>query len=172
MITVNNQLKILNIGCGRKIMQGAVNLDILKLPGVDVVHNLEDTPWSMFNDNTFDKIYAHHVLEHVDNFISIIEEIHRVLRPGGLLIVTGPYYMHKDTFTDPTHKRGFTTKTMQYFEPDNVLGFYTHAKFKIDSVTLIYNNNSFFKFIPFKRILGYFLWNIIQAIEFRMIALK
>ncbi len=163
--------KILNIGCGNSIIPGAVNLDWIKLPGVDVVHNLEKTPWP-FKKDEFDEVRAYSVLEHVDNFVKIMEEIHRILKPNGLCIIVGPYYMHKDTFTDPTHKRGFTTKSFQYFEENGDLNFYSKARFKIERIKLMYNNKSLYKFIPFKKFLGYILWNLIQSIEFRLRAVK
>ena len=163
--------KILNIGCGNSIIKGAVNLDWIKLPGVDVIHNIEKTPWP-FKANSFDEIHAVSILEHVDNFVKIMEEIHRILKPSGLCIVVGPYYMHKDTFTDPTHKRGFTTKSFQYFEHGNDLSFYSKVRFKIEDIHLKYNNKSLYKFVPLKRFLGYFFWNIIQSIVFRLRAIK
>ena len=164
-------MKKLNIGCGDKPMDGAINLDWIKLPGVDIVLNIEKTPWP-FKDNEFDEIYAYNVLEHVDNFIKIIEEIYRILKPNGLFIVSGPYYMHKDTFTDPTHKRGFTTKSFQYFEESCNLNFYTKARFNLEKIKLFYNNKSFYRLVPFKKFLGYLLWNLIQGIEFRLKAIK
>jgi len=160
-------LKILNIGCGDKPMKKAINLDWIKIPGVDIVHNIEKTPWP-FKKDEFDEIYAYNVLEHVNNFIEIMEEIHRILKPNGRVIISGPYYMHKDTFTDPTHKRGFTTKSFQYFEKECNLNFYTKARFKIEKIKLIYNKGSLYKFVPFKKFLGYLLWNLIQGIEFRL----
>ena len=163
--------KILNIGCGKKLIPGAVNLDWIKLPGVDVVHDIEKTPWP-FRANEFDEVHAYNILEHVNNFVKIIEEIHRILKPSGLLILTGPYYMHKDTFTDPTHKRGFTNKTFQYFEESGDLNFYSKARFKIEEIKLMYNNKSLYRFIPMKKFLGYLMWNLIQGIGFRLRAIK
>ena len=46
----------LNIGCGKKILNGYINLDVVKLPGVDIVHDLNKYPWP-FKDNYFDEIY-------------------------------------------------------------------------------------------------------------------
>ena len=152
-------------------MKGAINLDWIKLSGVDVVHDIEKCPWP-FKSNSFDTIYAYNVLEHVDNFVKIMEEIYRILKPNGILIVKGPYYMHKDTFTDPTHKRGFTTKSFQYFEEGCELGYYTKARFKVEKIELIYNNHGLYRFFPFKKIFGYLLWNLIQGIEFRLRAIK
>jgi len=56
----------LNLGCGYTILDGWVNLDYLDGQGVDVVHDLEKFPYP-FKDNTFDKVLASHIIEHVSN---------------------------------------------------------------------------------------------------------
>ena len=70
-------MKKLNVGCGDDIKEGYTNLDFVKLGGVDVVHDLNKFPWP-FKDNTFDRVYASHVLEHVDDLIKIMKEIQRI----------------------------------------------------------------------------------------------
>ncbi|NER80510.1 MAG: class I SAM-dependent methyltransferase [Leptolyngbya sp. SIO1D8] len=44
----------------------------------------------LFDDNTFDLIVAISVLEHIKEIRSFLEEIHRVLKPGGQLLVGMP----------------------------------------------------------------------------------
>ncbi|MCK5760068.1 MAG: class I SAM-dependent methyltransferase [Candidatus Delongbacteria bacterium] len=39
-------------------------------------------------DNTYDIIYCISVLEHTDNYTDIIDEFNRILKPGGILILT------------------------------------------------------------------------------------
>jgi predicted SAM-dependent methyltransferase len=56
----------LNFGCGEEIMEGFVNMDILKLEGVDVAHDFNKFPYP-FKDNEFDEIYTSHVLEHLED---------------------------------------------------------------------------------------------------------
>ncbi|MCE2791915.1 MAG: methyltransferase domain-containing protein [Planctomycetota bacterium] len=43
-----------------------------------------------FNAATFDAIFYHHVIEHVDRPAASLAELHRVLRPGGWLFVGTP----------------------------------------------------------------------------------
>jgi 2-polyprenyl-3-methyl-5-hydroxy-6-metoxy-1,4-benzoquinol methylase len=43
-----------------------------------------------YPDNTFDVIYSHHVMEHVENPIKVMESMSRMLKPGGLMIVGVP----------------------------------------------------------------------------------
>ena len=63
--------RILDIGCGRNKLPGAIGLDQMRLPGVDVVSNLNDR--LPFADEEFEVVYSDQVLEHVPNLIGLIE---------------------------------------------------------------------------------------------------
>lgn len=45
-----------------------------------------------FADRAFDVVLCNHVLEHVENDIRAMEEIHRVLKPGGFAILQVPFF--------------------------------------------------------------------------------
>jgi SAM-dependent methyltransferase len=111
----------LNLGCGRDIRPGWVNLDRAALPGVDVVHDLERLPLP-FADASFDEILAKDVLEHVD-YIPLLREICRLLRAGGRLDVQVPHFTSVDNYVDPTHRNRFSVRTFEYFVADS-----THAR--------------------------------------------
>jgi len=53
--------KILELGCGANKTPGAVGVDRVAGPGVDVVHDLSRLPWP-FPDNTFDEVRLSHIL--------------------------------------------------------------------------------------------------------------
>jgi SAM-dependent methyltransferase len=59
-------------------------MDIVKREGVDVVASAEDMP---FENDSYDIIYSNAVLEHIQDVPRAIAEMHRVLRPGGALIL-------------------------------------------------------------------------------------
>jgi SAM-dependent methyltransferase len=63
------------------------SLDIVDTPIVDVVCNAEEMS---LGDNLFDLVLCTQVLEHCQNPQKIVDECHRVLRPGGTLILTVP----------------------------------------------------------------------------------
>lgn len=105
----------LNLGCGTDIDPDMVNVDIVALPGVDVVTDLDQAwPWK---DGSAGYIKASHVFEHVASPLVFMAEAWRVLVPGGLLDIRVPYYKHVFAFTDPTHKRFCTELTWDYWIP-------------------------------------------------------
>lgn len=124
--------RVLHIGAGSKRLVGSITIDILALPGVDVVHDLDTRPWP-FPDQSFDIVFGHNVFEHLTDLVASMEEVHRILRPGGRVIITVPYFRSTDAFTDPTHKHFFTSGTLDYFIDDggSLSGYrYTERRFK------------------------------------------
>ena len=106
--------RVLDIGCGpTKQLPASVGLDQHPVPGVDLVANLErGLP---FTDGSFDQVFAVHVLEHVVDLLRLMNEIHRVLRPGGVLHVITPSHDFVNAVADPTHVRFFDVQTFKYF---------------------------------------------------------
>jgi len=62
----------------------------MKLPNVRVEKVRKDNGLSYFNDGKFDTVLATDVLEHNLNYKDIVMELKRLLKPGGLLIVSLP----------------------------------------------------------------------------------
>jgi len=133
-------MKKLNLGCGEDIKKNYVNMDLVKLPGVDVVWNINKTPWP-FKDNTFDEIYTSHVLEHVDDLIKIMKEIKRISKNKAKIIIRVPHFSCGVSYMDPTHKRVFSYLTFDYFTEKC---FYKDVpKFKIKNRKLNFTRFSF-----------------------------
>lgn len=78
----------LHVGAGRERLEGWVNIDIQKLPGVDVVADV--TQGLQFSDA--EAVFAEHFLEHLamPDAISFLLESHRVLAPGAWLRLSTP----------------------------------------------------------------------------------
>ena len=107
-------MKKLNLGCGPDIRKGYVNMDLVKLQGVDVFWDLNKSPWP-FKDDTFDEVYCSHVLEHVDDLIKVMKEIKRVSKHGAVVVIRVPHFSCGVSYRDPTHKSFFSYFTFDYF---------------------------------------------------------
>jgi SAM-dependent methyltransferase len=69
-----------------------------------------------FPDNSIESIISHHCMEHIaDGFVRLMDECHRVLKPGGLLRVVVPLFPSRTAVEDPDHKRYFMLDTFQTF---------------------------------------------------------
>ena len=108
--------RVLDIGCGRKKLEGAVGLDQNPYPHVDIVADLNQR--LPIDDASYDIVHADQVLEHVANLIGLLGEIHRILKPGGSLVAHVPYFRSSWAHIDPTHVRSFTINTLDYFVKD------------------------------------------------------
>ncbi len=119
--------KILNVGCGKTRLPHSIGLDFVQLTGfTDVVHDLNRFPYP-FKASSFDEVHAYHLLEHLDRPLAVIEELHRLVKPGGTLHIRTPHFSSKSAFTDPTHIRPFAIGSFDYFDPDSYYHFYTKA---------------------------------------------
>jgi predicted SAM-dependent methyltransferase len=87
---METQIK-LNLGCGNDIKNGYINLDLIKSKGIDVVHNLNIYPYP-FKENSFDEIYSSHIIEHLDNPSKFIEELWRISKNKGKIIIKTPTF--------------------------------------------------------------------------------
>lgn len=104
----------INLGAGSKQLEGWVNVDSVYQPGIDVVHDLDVMPWP-WADEEADRIVAFDVFEHVNDPIGFMVQSHRVLRPGGKLLIHTSWFGNPESFTDPTHKRFCTEHTFDYW---------------------------------------------------------
>lgn len=131
---------VLNLGCGRKHLPDAVNLDVTPDTNPDVVHNLNRLPWP-FPDGQFREVIAHDVIEHLDDVIATMEEIHRVCRPGAVVRITVPHFSCANAFTDPTHRHYFGRFSFDYVTGEHLFSFYTRARFKRRTSLIVFHRS-------------------------------
>lgn len=127
---------LLDFGCGaRKQGPHWVGMDKRKLPGVDIVHDLEKPPYPLDSESVVTCV-ASHVLEHLDPrlTIDIFNEMWRIMKVGGQWVIALPYAGSHGFWQDPTHCNGFNETTFEYFDPEInpiLYGIYTPKPWKI-----------------------------------------
>ena len=114
----------LNIGCGKKHLEGYLNIDKLaEVKPDEVVEILNGLP---YDNGAFEEVNADYVLCQIanrDNFKFVMNEIWRVLKIDGLFKLKVPNAKYSDSFNDPMDCRYFTEETFDYFDE-------THYRYK------------------------------------------
>jgi len=128
---------ILNLGCGKEKFTGVIGVDRYPGSGADVLADLNRS--LPFADRSAERIVCSHLLEHVPDLVSLMEEIHRVLVSGGTLWIEVPYFAHRDAFRDPTHCRYFTWESFDYFIEGRKPAEYTAVCFSYRSRRLLFS---------------------------------
>jgi SAM-dependent methyltransferase len=129
-------MNVLDLGCGQHKLPGALGVDFCADSDADVIHNLNQFPYPFPNDR-FDAIHCDSILEHLDDIVQVMTEIHRIAKPGAHIEIIAPYFTSVDAYTDPTHKRFFAMRSFDYFTGDfPEYGFYTPCRFRRINVEL------------------------------------
>jgi len=102
----------LHIGCGKRIINGWVNIDLDPANKPDIVDDAETL--SLINDGSADIIYASHVLEHFkrNNTLKVLQLWHSKLKPGGVLRLAVPDF---EKVVQAYTSRGLPLKTLLGF---------------------------------------------------------
>lgn len=123
----------LDLGCGSNKRQDGgpwTGVDSIAFPGVDVVCNLVEKtfrevskphpvdsqltlrmpeevfkPWP-WADNSVTEVHSSHFIEHLDSMerVHFVNELYRILVPGGKCTLIAPHWSSCRAYGDPTHK--------------------------------------------------------------------
>jgi len=117
----------LDIGAGEIKRPNFIRLDKRKLPGIDIVHDLEVFPYPL-PDECCLTIVGSHIVEHIKPWLMIdfMDELWRIMKVDGRLALSTPYAGSFGYWQDPTHCNGCNEATWTYFDPD--LPLYTIYK--------------------------------------------
>lgn len=112
---LKNDKNKLHLGCGKKILEGYVNVDIVNALGVDLVCDINDG--IPFDDNSFEEALAIDFVEHISptKAIYLMNEVHRVLKPGGLFKIHVPEAPGITATQDPTHICFWNEESFTYY---------------------------------------------------------
>jgi predicted SAM-dependent methyltransferase len=163
----------LNIGAAVTRIPGFVNIDIAPNADISLDLNRDRLP---FNDNSVDLVFSYHTVEHVENYLFALGEIHRVLKHKGKFLLGVPYVTAtRSNLVNPYHHQNFDEYSFDFFDPERLKGSASEE------------NNIFFKkvFHEFRYMSGFKLlhppirnWcrkhflNVVKKIDFGLLAIK
>ncbi len=134
-----------DLGCGKRKQPGCIGLDIARIPGsVDVMGDVTRTP---FRDSSVSRVFAWHLVEHMDDLPGLMAEVWRISRPGGLVYFRFPHASATHSaWSDPTHRRGLTLETFDYFDGETLagrmFGYYHATPFRVVRRRLTFSANA------------------------------
>jgi SAM-dependent methyltransferase len=123
--------RVLDIGCGRNKFPGAEGIDFAANSMADVRHDLNVFPYPL-PESRYEAILLRNVIEHLQDVVRLMEEVHRVGKPGADVIITTPHFSSLYSYQDPTHIRHLALDSMDYFTEDTKhSNFYSDRRFRI-----------------------------------------
>jgi len=119
----------LNIGSGKNFRDDFLNLDINDYWKPDIVFDLNEPFFAgssrtfhtdrfgeiRIEKNTFKKIIAFDVLEHIRNLTGMMTSCLELLEEGGIISINVPYDLSYGAWQDPTHVRAFNERSWLYY---------------------------------------------------------
>ncbi len=103
-----------NLGSGKNYLQGYVNVDINPMWKPDRVWDVSRSiPSDMVG--ACEEIIAHDVLEHIPDLVSAMTNCLALLKEGGTMDISVPYYLSLGAWQDPTHVRAFNENSWVYY---------------------------------------------------------
>jgi SAM-dependent methyltransferase len=106
----------LNLGCCDALLPDYVNVDVVGAPGIQVADLRQRWPWA---DGSIDHVRAWDIIEHLPDKIFTMNELWRVLRPGGTAEIAVPTTDGTGAFQDPTHVSFWNRRSFLYYEAGN-----------------------------------------------------
>jgi glycosyltransferase involved in cell wall biosynthesis len=129
-------LKALDMGAAHGKPDGYLGVDMRE--GADIVCTLPN-PLPL-PDNSVGVIRASDFLEHVPDKIAVINELYRVLAPGGILLSNTPSTDGRGAFQDPTHVAFYNENSFWYYTDENLRAYVPEieARFQVSRLHTVF----------------------------------
>lgn len=113
--------KKVHLGCGRKLLDGFTNIDKLDDQKADNFISADLTEGIPLPDSSVDYVFSEDFLEHLpqNKAVFFINEIARVLKPGGIMEHYIPNAGSRNYFASPDHTCHWNLTTFEFFEVGN-----------------------------------------------------
>lgn len=104
----------LNLGANDRRVEGFISVDVCE-PADFIADLTKPWPWA---DGSVSEVLAYDVFEHLPDKRHTMNELHRVMAPGGIVRIQVPHATDGDGgHCDPTHVSWWTTSDFEYYHP-------------------------------------------------------
>jgi SAM-dependent methyltransferase len=189
----------LDLACGNNCKPGFVGVDISPDTQAQIICDLEDIRWMFLPKNNIDvdefkkkynlcedftlpdnsvgEIFSSHYIEHITDLKSFMEEIYRIVIPGGLVTFIAPYYSSVRAMQDFTHKRFISENTFLYWNQEwlkanGLLHYEVNCNFNIVTIKHYYTPEWQNRAEAAKEYAKKYYINVIMDIEVTLQAIK
>ena len=114
-----------------------MNIDRAERVSPEVLLDLNCRSWPL-RDGQFGEVLAYDIIEHLDDAVAALEEIHRVARDVAVVRITVTHFSSPNAFTDPTHRHQFGWSSFHYFTGERKFAFATRARFRRRATNIIF----------------------------------
>ncbi len=144
-------MKILDLGCGNgklsrknifpdyNLEGEVIGLDFNKGEEVDGMCDLNKGKLP-FKNNSFDIVYTSHCLEHIQNIVPLIYEVHRILKGGGKFLIAVPHLSYMNSLGDLTHVRLFGWNSFDFCIFGNHMQIHNKKMFKLIKRKIVFGS--------------------------------
>ena len=141
----------LELGCGSvKRHKDAICIDAIDYECVDIVGDVYEVLMKI-PDNFVSAVYSYHFFEHLEDIGAVMEELARIMKGNGLLVVVTPHFSNPYFYSDYTHKNQFGLYSFSYLSNDSIFArkvphYNKPLKFDLCKVKLIFKSPQPFYF--------------------------
>lgn len=133
--TSRRGLLALDLGAAHRKPPGYLGVDQYPGEGVDIVATLPE-PLDL-PDNSVGLIRAVDFLEHVPAKVPLINELYRLLAPGGMLLTLTPSSDGRGAYQDPTHISYYNENSFWYYTDDRYRSFVPQIRARFQNSRLV-----------------------------------
>ncbi|MBC8110808.1 MAG: class I SAM-dependent methyltransferase [Verrucomicrobia bacterium] len=101
-----------------------------------------------FEANTFDVTFCNHVMEHVTDDLKAMQELHRILKPGGWAIIQSPLDTSKKTTLEDPNISSPAERLKHYWQEDHLRLYGLDYKNRLEKAGFEVTADDFVKNIP------------------------
>jgi SAM-dependent methyltransferase len=153
---------VLDIGCGRGLLLDELRKLGWTVAGTEIsdaaarfardVLQLDvkvgDLRHLHFEEGAFDAVVLWHVLEHVDDPTSLLREVHRLVRPGGFVLLAVPNF---GSIEAKLSRAGWfhldVPRHVSHFTPETLVHVLNAERFKVERISYFSPEYDYFSFV-------------------------